>query len=85
MSNHTLTGVVMALALAIFLGLVAINVLYIDRELWFYFIAIGVLLVLARVLAAALVSAAADSRPRAAIGRELSALLQPKLGPQLVA
>jgi hypothetical protein len=41
-----------AMALAIFLGLVAINVLYIDRELWFYFIAIGALLVFARVLPA---------------------------------
>jgi hypothetical protein len=42
----------LALALALFLGMVAINVLYIDRVLWFYFIAIGVLLIGARVLPA---------------------------------
>jgi hypothetical protein len=42
----------LAIALALFLGMVAINVLYIDRELWFYFIATGVLLIGARVLPA---------------------------------
>jgi len=42
----------LALALALFLGMVAVNVLYIDRVLWFYFIAIGVLLIGARVFPA---------------------------------
>ncbi len=42
----------LALALTLFLGMVAINVLYIDRVLWFYFIATGVLLIGARVFPA---------------------------------
>jgi hypothetical protein len=42
----------LALALGIFLAMVAINVLYLDRVLWFYFIAVGVLLVGARVFPA---------------------------------
>ena len=42
----------LALALTIFLSLVAVNVLYLDRVLWFYFIAVGVLLIGARVLPA---------------------------------
>jgi hypothetical protein len=42
----------LALALGLFLGMVAINVLYIDRVLWFYFIAVGVLLIGARVFPA---------------------------------
>lgn len=41
----------LALGLAIFLGMVAINVLYLDRALWFFFIAILVFLVGSRVLA----------------------------------
>lgn len=41
----------LALGLALFLGLVAINVLYLDRELWFFFIATAVFLVGSRVLA----------------------------------
>jgi hypothetical protein len=42
----------LALALAIFLGMVAFNVLYLDRVLWFYFIAVGVLLIGARLFPA---------------------------------
>jgi hypothetical protein len=42
----------LALALGIFLGMVAINVTYLDRVLWFYFIAVGVLLIGARVFPA---------------------------------
>jgi hypothetical protein len=42
----------LGLGLAIFLGMVAINVLYLDRALWFFFIAIGVFLIGSRVLAA---------------------------------
>jgi hypothetical protein len=42
----------LALGLAVFLGMVAINVLYLDRALWFFFIAIGVFLIGSRVLAA---------------------------------
>ncbi len=41
----------LGLGLALFLGLVAINVLYLDRELWFFFIAIIVFLVGSRVFA----------------------------------
>lgn len=41
----------LGLGLAIFLGLVAINVLYLDRELWFFVIATVVFLVASRVLA----------------------------------
>ncbi|HEY7268354.1 MAG TPA: zinc ribbon domain-containing protein [Dehalococcoidia bacterium] len=42
----------LALALTAFLGMVAFNVLYLDRVLWFYFIAVGVLLIGARVFPA---------------------------------
>ena len=42
----------LALGLALFLGMVAINVTYLDRALWFFFIAIGVFLIGSRVLAA---------------------------------
>ena len=41
----------LGLGLALFLGMVAINVLYLNRELWFFFIAIVVFLVGSRVLA----------------------------------
>ena len=41
----------LGLGLALFLGLVAINVLYLDRELWFFVIATVVFLVSSRVLA----------------------------------
>jgi len=41
----------LALGLALFLGLVAINVLYLNRELWFFVIATVVFLVGSRVLA----------------------------------
>ena len=41
----------LGLGLALFLGLVAINVLYLDRELWFFVIATVVFLVASRVLA----------------------------------
>jgi hypothetical protein len=42
----------LGLALALFLGMVAINVLYLDRIIWYYFIAIAVLLIASRVFAA---------------------------------
>jgi hypothetical protein len=42
----------LGLALAAFLGMVSINVIYLDRVLWFYFIAVGVLLIGARILPA---------------------------------
>ena len=41
----------LALGLALFLGLVAINVLYLDRELWFFVIATVIFLVASRVFA----------------------------------
>jgi hypothetical protein len=41
----------LALGLALFLGLVAINVLYLDRELWFFVVATVVFLIGSRVLA----------------------------------
>ena len=41
----------LALGLALFLGLVAVNVLYLDRALWFFVIATVVFLVASRVLA----------------------------------
>lgn len=41
----------LALGLAIFLGMVAVNVLYMNRELWFFIIATIVFLVGSRVLA----------------------------------
>ncbi len=41
----------LGLGLALFLGLVAINVLYLDRELWFFVIATVVFLVGSRVFA----------------------------------
>lgn len=41
----------LALGLALFLGLVAVNVLYLDRALWFFIIATVVFLVGSRVLA----------------------------------
>jgi hypothetical protein len=41
----------LGLGLALFLGLVAINVLYLDRELWFFVIATVVFLVASRVFA----------------------------------
>lgn len=42
----------LGLGLALFLGMVAINVNYLDRALWFFFIAIGVFLIGSRILAA---------------------------------
>jgi hypothetical protein len=42
----------LALGLALFLGLVAINVLYLDRALWFFVLATVVFLVGSRLLAA---------------------------------
>jgi hypothetical protein len=42
----------LALGLAIFLGMVAVNVLYMDRALWFFILATFVFLVGSRVLAA---------------------------------
>jgi hypothetical protein len=41
----------LAMGLGLFLGLVAINVLYLDRALWFFFIATGVFLIGSRLLA----------------------------------
>lgn len=42
----------LAMGMALFLGMVAINVLYLDRALWFFFIAVFVFLAGSRVLAA---------------------------------
>ena len=41
----------LALGLALFLGLVAVNVLYLDRALWFFILATVVFLVGSRLLA----------------------------------
>jgi hypothetical protein len=48
---NSLAYVGLALGLALFLGLVAINVLYMDRALWFFILATVVFLVGSRVLA----------------------------------
>jgi hypothetical protein len=48
---NTFAYIGLALGLALFLGLVAINVLYLDRELWFFVIATVIFLVGSRVLA----------------------------------
>lgn len=44
----------LALGLALFLGMVAVNVLYLDRALWFFLVATVVFLVASRVLAGVL-------------------------------
>jgi hypothetical protein len=48
---NTFAYIGLGLGLALFLGLVAINVLYLNRELWFFIIATVIFLVGSRVLA----------------------------------
>jgi len=48
---NTLAYLGLALGLALFLGMVAINVLYMDRALWFFLLATAVFLIGSRLLA----------------------------------